>query len=80
VLAAWAMGGLTPMVLVVMGGALLSLPSLNPAWPWPSALAFLGARGENASPVDLIWLAVATCVASVIVLLLVSRRSAPAID
>lgn len=37
-------GSVVPMTVSLVGGVVLSIPIINPLWPWPSATVFLGSR------------------------------------
>ena len=68
------------MTLTLVACTILTVPALNPAWPWPTALAFLGARPPEAAPNLLILYAGATLAALLIILTLLARRQAPSFD
>ena len=80
VIAGWLAHSVTPMTLTLVACTILTVPALNPAWPWPTALAFLGARPPEAAPNLLILYAGATLAALLIILTLLARRQAPSFD
>jgi hypothetical protein len=77
VIVGWLAHGVAPMTVTLVACTILTVPALNPAWPWPMALAFLGGRPPEALPTLPIFCAGATFAALLLTLTFLAHRQAP---